>query len=338
MESELEPTDVTRTTYTAGEYYGNSAWVSNSDKFVDAYRPSFVTFDDGTFYYTENLLSGMGYYTGTFEMDESYGLTCKVENVSFSGYKGENVKEIRFTRYNAWQLQLETDLCGSEAKDRFWNAPSAAGAGSYIMSEDIVKDEWKPAVRFEHDQTFSMKENLYAGMGTYTGVYAYDTNQWICNVRSTNFGHENDHKFIVFHEQEENETIYCCTDVYMARNGTIFNKTDSVDTTTPGAAGYQPSGSTPAPENNGSNGAVGWTPVPSTKSGTVFIVANASSNRIKVRNGPGLSAKDTGERMYNGDRVSVYEETKMDGYTWYRIGDNKWMAGNGTSFGIIYDN
>ena len=76
---------------------------------------------------------------------------------------------------------------------------------------------------------------------------------------------------------------------------------------------------------------------PKEKKGTVFIVAGADSNRIKVRNGPGLSAADTGERKYSGDKVTVYEEVSKDGYTWYRIDTDKWMAGNGTSFGIKFE-
>ena len=63
----------------------------------------------------------------------------------------------------------------------------------------------------------------------------------------------------------------------------------------------------------------------------------ADSNRIKVRKSPGLSGEDTGERKYSGEKVTVYEETTKDGYTWYRIGTDRWMAGNGTSFGIKFD-
>ena len=48
-------------------------------------------------------------------------------------------------------------------------------------------------------------------------------------------------------------------------------------------------------------------------------------------------AADTGDRMYSGNKFVVYEETEKDGYTWYRIGTDRWMAGNGTSFGIKYD-
>ena len=79
------------------------------------------------------------------------------------------------------------------------------------------------------------------------------------------------------------------------------------------------------------------TPETTYRTGKIFIVSNANANKIKVRKSPGLDGKDTGERLYDGDKVTVYEETEKDGFTWYRIGDNKWCAGNGTSFGIEFD-
>lgn len=79
------------------------------------------------------------------------------------------------------------------------------------------------------------------------------------------------------------------------------------------------------------------TPVPDYREGTVWISSNASPRRIKIRMSPSLSGADTGKRAYDGDRVKVYESTTADGYTWYRIGTNRWIADNGTSFGVIFD-
>lgn len=76
---------------------------------------------------------------------------------------------------------------------------------------------------------------------------------------------------------------------------------------------------------------------PAVRTGTVYVASNASTNRIKIRKSPGLNGVDTKNRLYNGDRVTVYEETKKDGYTWYRIGENQWMADNGKSFGVKFD-
>lgn len=76
-------------------------------------------------------------------------------------------------------------------------------------------------------------------------------------------------------------------------------------------------------------------PVSTTQKGTVFVSANVTGpRRIKVRTGPSQSAKDTTLRKYNGDSVTVYETKQAEGYTWYRIGDNQWIAGNGSSFGV----
>ena len=319
METELEPIDVSRmaTINQYVEYYGTSCWkLFKAGQFVKGCEPSLALFPDATFVLTENLFAGMGTYRGTVEMDEYLGLVCKVESIDFEGFKGDDVKEIRFSRPNPWNLKLETELCGSVAGDQFGWMPIAAGAGSYISETDQVREDLKPAIEFFDDETFAFKENFLSGMGTYKGPYVYDDNQYICKVESINISGllGTDVKEIRFHKLESG--IQLATDLCMSTAGTMFLNADSVDTNTqfhlPSAAETY-------------------------KKGVVFIVANADSNRIKVRNGPGLSAVDTGERMYNGNLVTVYEETVKDGYTWYRIGTDKWMAGNGTSFGIKYE-
>ncbi len=79
------------------------------------------------------------------------------------------------------------------------------------------------------------------------------------------------------------------------------------------------------------------TPVPVTtaKTGTVYINASAKIQDINVRNSPSTgSGTDTGKNVYPGDKVTIYETTQSGGYTWYRIGDNEWIADNGSSFGV----
>lgn len=76
-------------------------------------------------------------------------------------------------------------------------------------------------------------------------------------------------------------------------------------------------------------------PVSKTQKGTVFVSSDVNGpQRIKVRTGPSLSATDTNERKYDGDSVTVYETKKAEGYTWYRIGDNQWIASDGSNFGV----
>ncbi len=88
------------------------------------------------------------------------------------------------------------------------------------------------------------------------------------------------------------------------------------------------------------------TPIPETQEkqkeeyrmGTVYIAPGAQPPRIIVRTAPKKEASTaTSERKYNGDRVKVYETKQGSVYTWYRIGNNKWIAGNGTSFYVIFD-
>jgi hypothetical protein len=75
----------------------------------------------------------------------------------------------------------------------------------------------------------------------------------------------------------------------------------------------------------------------SPRTGRAFINSDGTIYRIKVRTGAGLSAEDSGERITDGTSVTVYEEVNADGFTWYRIGDDRWIAGNGTSYGVRFD-
>ncbi len=82
------------------------------------------------------------------------------------------------------------------------------------------------------------------------------------------------------------------------------------------------------------------TPIPTaaTKTGTVYINASAKIQDINVRNSPSTGAgTDTGKNVYPGDKVTIYETIQSGGYTWYRIGDNEWIADNGSSFGVKLD-
>ena len=100
------------------------------------------------------------------------------------------------------------------------------------------------------------------------------------------------------------------------------------------AQASEPAAETPVPEET--KAPVSEYP----KTGTVYIAANANPRRIIVRSTPQKlsdGSNDTGSRKYNGDRVTVYEIKQGSKYTWYRIGNNQWIAGNGSSFYVVYD-
>lgn len=58
------------------------------------------------------------------------------------------------------------------------------------------------------------------------------------------------------------------------------------------------------------------------------IVINV--NRLNIRNGYGLSAEKSGNKLNTGDERDVYETATKDGYTWYRINETQWVAGKGS--------
>ena len=73
------------------------------------------------------------------------------------------------------------------------------------------------------------------------------------------------------------------------------------------------------------------------KHGTVFFASNTKYKNVNVRTSPSTSGTDTGQNIYEGDRVTVYEIVTAEGYTWYRIGEDRWIAGDGTTFGVKFD-
>ena len=53
-------------------------------------------------------------------------------------------------------------------------------------------------------------------------------------------------------------------------------------------------------------------------------------DKLRKRRGPSLSADFEGSVVNTGDYFEVYETAYYDGYTWYRIGTDIWIASDGT--------
>ena len=73
---------------------------------------------NGSFLFVENLAEGYGTYTGTYE-ESSQEVVLNVTKCDFSGYRGDNVTRIRFTRGKKLSLTLQTELCLSRSGDPF---------------------------------------------------------------------------------------------------------------------------------------------------------------------------------------------------------------------------
>ena len=85
----------------------------------DEYLP-YVEFEsDHTFVFVENLYAGMGEIRGTYEFKDN-GLLCHVKE-TYSGFKGDDVKEIYFEFKDESTLILKTELCMSRVGDEFYN-------------------------------------------------------------------------------------------------------------------------------------------------------------------------------------------------------------------------
>ena len=273
---------------------------------MSPYEPSLMLFQDGTFEFTENCYEGLKIYKGSFSADATT-LKCKVTEQKPAGF---DKSELTFKRINDSILEIQDNICATMAGDLFVFVNQFKAYGTFVSTSKNFVENYEPYITFKDDGTFEMTENLLSGMGNYTGIYQYDGNAFVCKVQTVSFsGYAGADAKQIYFRKLAADRIYLCGNLCGSAAGDNFVAKDA-----------------PSAE-----------PSSTEKKGTVFIVEGADSNRIKVRKSPGLSGEDTGERKYSGEKVTVYEETSKDGYTWYRIGTDRWMAGNGTSFGIKFD-
>ena len=182
-----------------------AVYVSENEDFSGEYRPSIIFSDDGTFVMHENLYEGMGDYSGSYAFDGTY-YECTVETVGFRGFAGDSVREINFMQYDANTVVLMDDLCGSRASDVFVKnsggaeLPSSAGTvrppqevgqvtetRTYISASNQFSDPYRPQLVLEPDGRFVLTENLYEGMGHYSGTWTKDDYILILQVEQTDF-------------------------------------------------------------------------------------------------------------------------------------------------------
>ncbi len=172
-------------------------FVSQSEQFSGAYSPSVTFFDDGTFVMHENLYEGMGDYSGTYSFDGSY-YDCTVTDISFSGFKGDNIKQFSFLKFDADTLVLLDTLCGSQEKDVFVREkggtikpPQEVGTVNtvrrYVSDSKMFSDPYMPELVLNPDGTFVLTENLFAGMGHYSGTFTSDDYILTLHVDKTDF-------------------------------------------------------------------------------------------------------------------------------------------------------
>ena len=85
----------------------------------EAYLPTLTIATDYSFKLVENLGAGMGTYSGYCQHTDDGCWICDVTDINFSGFAGDDVKQIRFSDYMLNDLRLETNLCFSSEGDIF---------------------------------------------------------------------------------------------------------------------------------------------------------------------------------------------------------------------------
>ncbi|MBR2677266.1 MAG: hypothetical protein IKE28_10195 [Solobacterium sp.] len=182
----------------------SATYISTNENFSGDYRPSVTFNQDGTFVMTENLYEGMGEYKGTYVFDGNY-YECTVTDINFSGFAGDDVTKFEFLQFNPNTLWLLDNLCGSREKDVFtisdgsensneeYTIKPAQEVGAitkarlYENSSDMFSEPYLPSLLLNPDGTFVLTENLFAGMGHYSGTYTIDDYILDLHVDSVDF-------------------------------------------------------------------------------------------------------------------------------------------------------
>lgn len=98
---------------------GASKWVCKNPNAVEGAWPN-VTFDGkGNFVFEENGFSGMGYYYGTYKIEDDRYI-CKVTSIKAERCSMPDVEEIIFKIIDEKTLKLKTGLQMSQNSDRFY--------------------------------------------------------------------------------------------------------------------------------------------------------------------------------------------------------------------------
>ncbi len=113
-----EPTDSSETSHANGVSSPSSTslfgvFAGSGDYTNEEFRPLLTLEADGTATLRENLLEGMGNFTGRYT-ETNGALTITVESVDFAeSFVCYNVREIVFTVQDDNTLVLQTELCAS---------------------------------------------------------------------------------------------------------------------------------------------------------------------------------------------------------------------------------
>ena len=229
-------------------------YVSTSENFSGKYRPSVTFKEDGTFVMEENLYEGMGTYSGQYTYD-GYYYECEVKEIGFSGFAGDDKKTIGFARFDGDLITLMDDLCGSAAKDIFVkeerleevvgkeDQPKDSNPGTeeytikpkqevgavtekwlYTSASKMFSDPYMPTLQLNTDGTFELTENLFEGMGHYTGTYAIeDEYRLTLTVTNTDFkGFRGDDVKTIEFEALSKDVLELRTELCGSVTGDIF--------------------------------------------------------------------------------------------------------------------
>jgi len=159
--SDTEPADTVPVTETPADesrfaepriYVFKADWMA-SDDFCSCVE----FFPDGSFIFTENLLSGMGKMLGTYERVNG-SILLNVTRSYDSGYAGSDVGTLEFTE-NENSIVIRNAICSTSPNDVFLRNDS------YVPSSEFYEADFEPDYPPEATRIYDMPETRSVNVG-----------------------------------------------------------------------------------------------------------------------------------------------------------------------------
>lgn len=144
------------------------AYVSTETRFVDPYKPKIVFNSDGTFEMTENYLSGMCSYKGTFSYEDGL-LSLYVKESDLN----DGLTLITLAEIDEDSFLLQTNVRGSMRDDVFVCEGGKVPSAVYRSHADRFEELTTPALITYEDGSFVLLESMSLKMAQYNVVGKY---------------------------------------------------------------------------------------------------------------------------------------------------------------------
>ena len=272
-------------------------YISDTEDSVDEYKPYLELYSDGSFVLAENVYEGMSKIYGTYSIHNGI-LTCTITDKStMQGYTGYDLNSISFNVKQTDVYELANDICMSRKGDIFSKEGSTIEKkliNKYISISAESVPEYLPYLELYSDGSFVFRENVYSGLVNIYGTYKESGGKLTCTVsdNSEMQGYTGDTVTSIVFDRTDENTLKLATSINMSQSGHVFTVNGKKESTS--------------------------------AMGKVTVI----TSNLRIRNKPSTGTDSQVVGHAEKDKTYyVYSVGSSEGYTWYGIGEDRYIAG-----------